>query len=133
MCIDGLKQEQLLVGSTYTDFASGIGLAFGASEIGAAEIAADAVTLTKIAANAVDGDTATLTSGSLWVTFRSAFAAPPVVIPIIGFDTRTALGATGTRWVSAGSIAAGSFLLLGSSMVGAGTAGAVSWIAIGSR
>lgn len=129
--IDGLSTENINAGTvTASTTLSGGALAVASSEIGATEIAANAVTLTKISAAAVDGDTQTLSSGSRWVVFRSAFAAPPYVTCSMDFDTRTATGATATRWLAWGSIAAGSFLALGSSLNNGAT---FNWLAIGSR
>ena len=127
MCVDGLKREDYFGSLVRTD-------SITATTTFSGPLADNFVSkVASISAAVIDSDTTTLTSGSKWITFRSAFAAPPFVIPQLAFDARTALGATSTRWISAGSVAPGSFLLLGSSMVGAGTAGVVNWIAIGSR
>ena len=136
--IDGLKQENFLVGSIISDTLSGTQFAVGPGEIGYAEMGANAVsganvaaggigTIAKIFAGAVDADQGTLSSGSRWTTFRSAFAAPPYVAA--SFDLNAKLANAGdANWIGAGSIAAGSFLTLGSP-----ASYVFNWIAIGSR
>ena len=136
---DGLKTENFLGGSFIGDTISGVQFAVGPGEIGYAEMASNAIsgavvaaggvgTIGKIFAGALDADTNTLSSGSRWVTFRSAFAATPFVMA--GLTHNAAVANTGieTNFVRAGSVAAGSFLAIGSPATYT-----FNWIAIGSR
>ena len=138
---DGLVTENFRGGSFIGDTISGVQFAVGAAEVGFAELGANAVsgtvvsnggigTIAKIFAGVVDADTGTLTSGSLWVTYRQAFAATPFVVAGFNSNGRTAAQTRDGDWVSvaAGSGGIGSALFLGSP--GAYT---FNWIAIGSR
>ena len=135
---DGLSQENFLVGSIFAQTLSGTQFAVGAGEVGFAELGDNAVsgtkigtggigTIEKIFAGALDGDQGTLSSGSRWTSFRSAFAAPPFVA--VSFDLNAKLANAGdANWIGVGSIAAGSFLTLGSP-----ASYVFNWVAIGSR
>lgn len=127
---DGLRTENFLVGSVISNTLSGDIINVGTA-IATAEIEDSAVTLVKIAAAAVDADTNTLSSGSRWVAFRSAFTGTPWVAANVRSTGRTAQGAnTDFGWFAVGSIAPGSFLALGSVAGGNWT---FDWVAVGSR
>lgn len=165
---DGLKSDELWLGSSFSDTFSGVSLMVGTS-IATAELEDSAITAAKIATNAVlsghilannilfgklaagavsgtavsaggigaisnifagaiDADTNTLSSGSRWVAFRQAFAAPPFVAASHDLNARTAQLAADGDWIGVGSIGTGSFLAVGSP-----GGYAFNWIAIGSR
>ncbi len=155
--IDGMKTQEMWVGSNFAETFSGVSLQVGtsiataeledssvtsskiaannvlsghilASNIVTAGIANSSVTLAKIANNAIDADTNTLSSGSRWVAFRTAFAAPPFVAATLLTNTRTAALAVDGDWLGVGSIAPGSFLAVGSP-----GGYNFNWVAIGSR
>lgn len=137
----GLKIGELWVGSIFADTLSGVQVAVGPGEIGFAELATDAVsgtvisnggigTVAKIFAGVLDGDTNVLSSGSKWVAFRQAFAAPPFVTATLLSDGRAANGTVDGDWIAIanGSGGIGSFLALGSP-----GGRNFNWLAIGSR
>lgn len=145
---DGLRTENFLVGSVTSNTLSGDIINVGEA-VATAEIEDSAITFAKLGNNAasgakisnrgiidiaklgaevIDADTGTLSSGSRWVEFRQAFGAPPFVAASFTNNGRTNAQSRDGDWVGVGSIAAGSFLALGSP----GGFG-FNWIAIGSR
>ena len=97
--IDGLKQEQQLVGSTYSDFVSGTNLEFGTATITTiTPTTVDATTLNATTGSFVTANITTLnavtmkagshalSSGSRWVIFTTPFASASYS-PMVSFQS----------------------------------------------
>lgn len=122
--IDGLSTEEMNVGSVTSSLISGADLKVG-KKIATSEIEADAVGLSELNDVVSQAGTDTLSSGSKWVVFGTAFTNPPYVV----VSQRDAQDAD-VEIVGTASIAAGSFLAVGS--VTDSTA-KFDWIGFGSR
>ena len=124
--IDGLKQEQMLVGSGYIDFISGTDIKTGtqttttgvfttANMTTGSMITANITTLNAVTLKA--GSNA-LSSGSRWVVFDSAFANKNYHVAFGQYsNARVALDTRDSDWVAVSGVgysAAGSFLAVGS-------------------
>jgi hypothetical protein len=125
--IDGLAQENLTIGTllksatvTASTALSGADLLVASATIDATELAANSVDTSELAASAVTpakvssatykAGSATLSSGSRWVTFETAFADAEYFIHVTAKNSvRNAVEPLGI-----GSKAVGSFLALGS-------------------
>ena len=121
-------------GSVTADILSGATTAVGAGEVGATELADDAVTANKayfvsatspvVGGYNVQAGTGTLADGSVWVAFSKPFIAAPVVVTQIDDQ---ALNYDVKFRVCPGSVDTGSFLAVGSDATTT-----FNWIAIGS-
>lgn len=104
--IDGLKQENYLGGSVFSDFVSGINLQFSTATI---------PTVTSntafTALDTIKSGSAALSLGSAVVTFGTAFTDANYHVT---FASRDQASPNGAADISAGSYAPGSFMAIGS-------------------
>jgi hypothetical protein len=101
--IDGLKQERFLVGSTYSDYVSGMNIAV------ATITTTGTATLNAVVPGNADAGSNVLSSGSRWVTFNKTFPSTPYVLA-----THTIAAGGAVELIGVGSITTGSFIALGS-------------------
>lgn len=132
--LDGLKSDEIWIGSVFSNTLSGADLLVGASiataeiensAVTTAKIADDAVTVAKVATAVYQAGSHVLSSGSRWVTFGTAFATTNYHITC---SASVGIAAEPYSAIATGSKTIGSFIALGS------PASAVfDWIAVGRK
>ena len=118
--IDALKQENFLVGSTYSDFVSGMD-----AQLGTATITTSTLTtanVTTLSAVNLKAGSAQLSSGSRWVVFGNAFGDTKYHATC---SANAGIAAEPYSVIGTGSKAAGSFIAVGSP-----AAAVFDWVAI---
>ena len=106
---DGLKSDELWVGSVTSNTLSGDDVRFGAA-IAAAEIVDGSIGVAEASTDLYQAGSHSLSSGSRWVTFGTAFTNATYHVATTGIDGTVAAR---TR-IDVGSKAVGSFIAVGS-------------------
>ena len=117
--IDGLKQENYLGGSVFSDFVSGINLQFSTATIPTITANTGLTALASIKAGS-----AALGLGSAVITFGTAFPNANYHVVI---SSRSPAQPNAAAAIATGSYAAGSFMAIGSLLAGTDT---FNWLAI---